>query len=144
MTSLSFPDLNIWLALATHDHIHSALVRRWWQECLGSIAMTRSTQHGFLRLVTTAAVMNGKPLTTDQAWRVYDRFYDDDRVAFLSEPPGIDESFRKLAAGRSASPKIWADAWLLAFAQAAGGKLITLDRALTARGAICLLPKSAG
>jgi hypothetical protein len=34
----------------------------------------------------------------------------------------------------------WADAWLLAFAQAAQGTLVTFDRALAARGARCLLP----
>jgi hypothetical protein len=31
------------------------------------------------------------------------------------------------------------DAWLLAFADACGGKLLTFDRALAARGALCLL-----
>jgi hypothetical protein len=31
--------------------------------------------------------MDGKPLTVDAAWRVYDRLYEDDRVTFVSEPP---------------------------------------------------------
>ena len=34
-----------------------------------------------------------------------------------------------------------ADAWLLAVAEAAGGVLVTFDRALAARGAHCLLAK---
>jgi hypothetical protein len=34
----------------------------------------RFTQLGLPRLVTTAAAMDGKPLTLDQAWVVYDRF----------------------------------------------------------------------
>jgi predicted nucleic acid-binding protein len=38
-------------------------------------------------------------------------------------------------------PKLWADAWLLAFAAAAGGTVVTFDRALAARGAHCLLPE---
>jgi hypothetical protein len=38
-----------------------------------------------------------------------------------------------------ASPKQWADAWLLAFAKVAGGTLVTFDRALVSRGAYCLL-----
>jgi predicted nucleic acid-binding protein len=84
--------------------------------------------------------MDGKPLTIAQAWRVFDRFFDDDRVIFVSEPPEIDRQFRETAVGRLASPKIWADAWLLALAQCAGGVLITFDKALASRGAYCLLP----
>jgi predicted nucleic acid-binding protein len=36
---------------------------------------------------------------------------------------------------------VWADAWLLAVAEAAGGVLVTFDKALAARGAHCLLAK---
>jgi uncharacterized protein len=139
MSSLSFPDVNVWLALAATEHIHSTLARRWWGEEDGAIAFSRFTQLGFLRLVTTAAAMDRKPLTMTQAWRVYDRFYDDDRLTFLAEPVDIEKEFRELSGGRMASPKIWADAWLLALAHAAGGRLVTFDKALVARGAYCLL-----
>jgi len=44
---------------------------------------------------------------------------------------------------RTASPKVWADAWLLAFAETADGVLVTFDKALGPRGALCLLPKRA-
>jgi hypothetical protein len=137
---LSFPDMNVWLALAAPEHIHAPLARNWWDVETGAIAFSRLTQLGFLRLVTTAAAMDGKPLTITQAWRVYDRFYDDDRVIFIPEPPDIDKRFREKAVGRQASPKIWADAWLLTVAQAAGGILVTFDKALGSRGARCLLP----
>jgi toxin-antitoxin system PIN domain toxin len=141
MSLLSFPDINVWLALAAPEHVHSALARRWWDAEDGTIAFCRLTQLGFLRLVTTAAVMDGKPLTISEAWRVYDRFYDDDRVTFISEPPEVEKRFREKAAGKTASPKVWADAWLLAVAQAAEGALVTFDKALAPRGACCLLPK---
>jgi predicted nucleic acid-binding protein len=36
-------------------------------------------------------------------------------------------------AARSAPPKLWADAYLLAFAQTHGGSLISFDRALARR-----------
>jgi hypothetical protein len=133
--------MNVWLALATPEHVHSAVARRWWEGEAGAIAFSRLTQLGLLRLMTTAAAMDGKPLSMAEAWRVYDRFYDDDRVLFLSEPPEVEKRFREKAAGRSVSPKVWADAWLLAFAQAAEGVLVTFDKALGPRGAHCLLPK---
>ncbi len=141
MSSLSFPDLNVWLALAAPEHVHSPLARRWWRQEEGTIAFCRLTQLGFLRLMTTAAAMDGKPLTIAEAWRVYDRFYDDDRVTFLPEPLEVEKRFREKAAARIASPKVWADAWLLAFAQAADGVLVTFDKALGPRGAHCLLPR---
>ncbi|MFP5275468.1 MAG: TA system VapC family ribonuclease toxin [Acidobacteriota bacterium] len=139
MNSLSFPDLNVWLALATAEHVHARLAHRWWDGEEGAIAFCRLTQLGFLRLMTTAAAMDGKPLTVAAAWRVYDRFFEDDRVIFVPEPSAAELEFRKRAVGRIASPKVWADAWLLAFAQAAEGVLVTFDKALRSRGAVCLL-----
>ena len=134
--------MNVWLALATPEHVYASLARRWWQQEDGTIAFCRLTQLGFLRLMTTAAAMDGKPLSIVEAWRVYDRFFEDDRVTiFPQEPPEVEKSFREKAAGRTVSPKVWADAWLLAFAQAAEGVLVTFDKALEARGAACLLLK---
>ncbi|HUI43560.1 MAG TPA: TA system VapC family ribonuclease toxin [Terriglobia bacterium] len=140
MTSLSFPDVNVWLALLLADHVHRKTASLWWEATEGTIAFTRFTELGILRLLTTAGAMNGKPLSMDQAWRAYDRLFEDDRVALFPEPEGVESRFREHARGRTASPKLWSDAWLLAFARAAGGTLVTLDRALAAHGAFCLLP----
>jgi toxin-antitoxin system PIN domain toxin len=139
MISLSFPDLNVWLALAAPDHVHAAIARNWWNKEEGRIAFSRFTQLGFLRLMTTAAAMDGRPLSVNEAWRIHDRFYDDDRVAFIAEPLEVETRFRKNASSRTASPKLWSDAWLLAVAEAAAGTVVTFDRALGARGAHCLL-----
>lgn len=134
-------DINVWLALSAPEHPHNRAARHWWREHEGLIAFVRPTQLGFLRLVTTAAAMDGKPLSIDEAWRVYDRFYVDDRVTFSPEPTDVELRFREMAVGSTASPKVWADAWLLAIAEAAGGVLVTFDKALAARGAHCLLSK---
>lgn len=143
MDSLSFPDVNVWLALAAPEHVHAAIARRWWEQESGAIAFSRFTQIGFLRLMTTAAAMDGKPLTIAEAWRVYDRFYNDERVVFVAEPEEVERRFRERAVGRIASPKLWADAWLLAFAEATEGVLVTFDNAVGPRGARCLLAGSA-
>lgn len=127
------------MALVLEHHVHRTTAKNWWQTTEGIIGLTRFSEVSLLRLLTTAAAMDGKPLSVDQAWRVRDRLFDDDRVAWLSEPVGVDVQFRKYASGKSAAPKQWADAWLLAVASAAGGTLVTFDRALSARGAHCLL-----
>jgi toxin-antitoxin system PIN domain toxin len=140
MTSLSFPDLNVLLALAAHEHVHSAIARRWWNSHQGDIAFCRISQLGLLRLLTTAAVMGNKPLSLDRSWRIYDGLLADDRVTFVYDHPEIDAVFRARAAGDAASPKVWGDAWMLAMAHATGGILVTFDSALGPRGAHCLLP----
>ncbi|WP_420237839.1 hypothetical protein ACOBR2_19980 [Telmatobacter bradus] len=60
-------------------------------------------------------------------------------MVFVSEQVNASAAFRELACGDEISPKVWADAWLLAVAQAADGTLVTFDRALAAKGAHCLL-----
>jgi predicted nucleic acid-binding protein len=68
-----------------------------------------------------------------EAWAAYDRLFDDDRVTVQEELGGVEAAFRGFTRKRHASPRLWADAWLLAFAESAGGVVITLDRALAAR-----------
>jgi uncharacterized protein len=131
--SLAFPDVNVWLALAI-EHIHQEPALRWWREEAGSIGFCRFTQLGFLRLLTTDAVMAGKPLTMHRAWSAYDRLLNDERVEFVAEPSDIEPRLRRLSSGSTGSPKLWADAYLLAFAEQLGGALITFDRALARRG----------
>src|ERR1017187_9727331 len=111
----------------------------WWEQETNRIGFSRLTQLGFLRLMTTAAAMDGKPLTMAEAWRVHDRLFDDDRVAFVPEPSGVEMRFRECASGRAASPKLWADAWLQAFAECAGGAWSPSIRALAARARNAIL-----
>jgi len=127
------------MALLLEHHVHRALARTWWQTSETQIAFTRFTQISVLRLLTTPAAMDGKPLRMEEAWRVHDRFFDDARVVFYPEPTDVESRFREYTRTKTISPKLWADAWLLAFAEAAAGTLVTFDRALAARGAFCIL-----
>ncbi len=78
------------------------------------------------------------------AWIAYDRLFEDDRVSFVEEPANVGISFRQYASGDRASPKLWADAWLLAMAEKSNGTVITFDRALAGRSNRCqLLAESA-
>lgn len=74
-----------------------------------------------------------------QAWSLWDRVWADARMAFLPEPDGLEKEFRARSRLTSRSPKVWSDAYLLAFAVVAGLKLVTFDRALKARGADVLV-----
>lgn len=137
--SLTFPDLNVWWALTTAEHRHHQSARRWWIAEEGVIAFSRITQMGLLRLLTTAAAMDGKPLTMVEAWGIYDSFLTDARVSLIVEPAQLEVRFRSLTGERIIAPKVWTDAYLVAFAEAAGGRVVTFDRAMSLRSASCVL-----
>ena len=97
-----------------------------------SLCFCRSTQQSFLRLLTTAGIMNvygNAALSNKDAWGTYEAFIADDRIVFQSEPPGLNTIWKKLATRHTSSPKLWMDTYLAAFAMAAGAHLITTDKA---------------
>jgi len=134
MNSLNFPDVNVWLALAWGRHSHAEAARKWFEETSSEqFFFCRFTQLALLRLLTTEAVMGRDVLTMRTAWELYDQCCADERIAFLAEPDTLDPRLRSFSTSRHASPKLWADAYLAAFAAASGLKLVTFDRAFRAK-----------
>src|SRR5207244_10393230 len=91
----------------------------------------RSTQLSFLRLLTTSAVFApyGIPaLSNKAAWSTCEGFLADKRIEWAEEPPGLEASWKGLAVGPKASPKLWMDAYLAAFAMSAVFQLVTTDK----------------
>ena len=132
------------MALAASEHIHHDPAHKWWQQETGAIAFCRLTQIGLLRLLTHTVAMDAKPLSLREAWRLHDRLYDDDRVRFVAEPSEVELRFREHTKHGTVSPKLWTDAWLLAFARAAGGTLVTFDQALAERGRLVPIAQKRG
>lgn len=128
-------DVNIWLALALSGHHHHESARAWLDavEDPASVLFCRATQQAFLRLLTNSEILGAygnPPLTNQQAWEAYEAFRADERIAFRAdEPPGIEEAWKRFALKGSASPKLWMDAYLAAFALTAGYRLVTNDGA---------------
>ena len=139
MTKRSFPDVNVWFALAVADHPFHRPARAWWNEESSFAGFCRLTQLGLLRLLTTASAMGGAPLTNAEAWGVYDGFLADSRVRVFPELPALDDVFRSQSSLRQASPKVWVDAYLAAHAAANQAILVTFDRAFTNYGIECLI-----
>jgi hypothetical protein len=133
MTLSVFPDVNVWLALATPGHIHHKDAKRWFDGLdIPDLFFCRFTQIGLLRLLTTSAVMGRDVLNQREAWQAYDKFLDGG-IHFLEEPPTLEDHFRRLTRHASSSPKEWADAYLTAFAVGSGLRLTTFDKALAAK-----------
>ena len=140
MNTLNFLDANVWLALIWNRHADSGKARSWFEQAADEqFFFCRFTQMTVLRLLTTDQVMGKDTKTMSEAWSVWDRVWADSRIAFLPEPEDLEKEFRLRSRLATRSPKVWADAYLLAFAITAGLKLVTFDRALQARGAEVLV-----
>ena len=128
-----FPDINVWVALSYDRHVHHIIARRWFESLapLARLFFCRLTQLGLLRLLTAAAVMGPDQVRSQQeAWNTYDRWLQNERIAFLEEPAALETQFRALTRSPHATPKDWADSYLSAFAETSGLRLVTFDRAL--------------
>ena len=135
MNTLNFLDANVWLALLWRRHTHSEEARSWFEKSKDEqFFFCRFTQITVLRLLTTEKIMGHDTQSMSQAWSLWDRIWADDRVSFLPEPEALEGEFRARSRLNSRSPKIWADAYLLAFASLGGLKFVTFDRALKSRG----------
>ena len=141
-------DSNVWLALALSKHGFHGAARTWLAGRPPREALfCRATQQSFLRLLTTGAVLapyGVPPLSNQAAWSIYEDFLADERIAWVQEPRGLEASWKKLAAGAKASPKLWMDAYLAAFALAGGHQLVTTDRAFKQFKGLGLLVLSKG
>jgi len=131
MKSSLFPDVNVWLALTHNRHVHHPIAAEWFQGTDDPVFFCRFTQLGFLRLLTSEQVMGVDVMSQRRAWATYHRWYEDARVDFHREPESaaMETWLEELSTRPRPSPKVWADAYLAAFAKTAGLKLVTFDEA---------------
>jgi toxin-antitoxin system PIN domain toxin len=128
-------DSNVWLALALSKHVHHTATREWLETVKESVSVVlcRATQQAFLRLLTNASVLGpygNPPLTNREAWAAYEALLTDDRITFRAdEPAGVESLWREFAVRGTASPKLWMDAYLAAFALAGRYQMVTTDAA---------------
>ena len=139
--SFLFPDVNVWIASTYRAHKHYFVAKSWLDSLPEDavLCFCRLTQLGFLRLLTTPAVMQNQTRSQAGAWAVYDDWLQNGHAEFIEEPPGVEPAFRALIQSGQIAPKDWADSYVSAFAQISGLKLVTFDQALHRRTANSLL-----
>ena len=125
------PDVNLWLALSFEAHVHHPRALRWFHRAApDSCAFCRQSQSGFLRLATNPAVFGSETVSLPRAWSLYDELLSDERVQYAPEPPGLEAVWRRYTERHPWSHRVWSDAYLAAFAAAAGLTLVSFDRGL--------------
>ncbi|MES2997251.1 MAG: TA system VapC family ribonuclease toxin [Verrucomicrobiota bacterium] len=123
-------DSNVFLALAVGQHAHHRSAAIWFAELAeaDSAVFCRATRISFCRLLTQKIAPGFVPLTNLEAWTLLDRLMEDDASGFELEPAGLEPVWRQFSEIQTASPKVWMDAYLAAFAITGGLRLVTFDK----------------
>lgn len=129
----SLVDSSVWVAAAFRRHPHHVFVQDELDRATATApaAFCRATQQSFLRLVSTPQVSRAyqpEPVTNRAAWVAYQTLLSRPGFVCLDEPPGTVALWHRLAVRDTASPKVWMDAYLAAFAISGGLDFVTLDR----------------
>ncbi len=128
----SLVDTSVWVAAAFQRHPAHRMAEDELNAAnrRGPLCFCRATQQSFLRLITTPALLRqyqAEGFTNREALVEYTLLRNQLAVTEIDEPPGTAALWHRLAVRDSASPKVWMDAYLAAFAISGGLELITLD-----------------
>jgi len=126
-------DSPVWLASAFPRHPHHVLAQDELERATTSVpaAFCRATQQSFLRLLTSPQVFHAyqpEIMTNHSAWAALEKLLSRPSITVSDEPRGTVALWRRLATRDTASPKVWMDAYLAAFAIVGGLEFVTLDR----------------
>lgn len=126
-------DTNVWLAAAIEGHgSHAKAV-----EILGTATpahpacFCRALEQSTLRLLSTPSIQSHYEtglISNQTAIGLLDAWRSRPGIICLDEPVGTRELWLRLADRGTASPKLWMDAYLAAFAISGGLALVTLDK----------------
>lgn len=126
-------DSNVWLALTFSAHPHHALAKEAFATASveNPACFCRASQQSFLRLATTPVLLKtygAEGLTNEDAVELIRTLRQLPPVSMLEEPAGLESRWLELSGIPSASPKVWMDAYLAAFAILQEMEFVTLDR----------------
>ena len=122
-------DVNVVFPLLLSRHQHRDAALEWFgSAAAGEVVLCRLARLGTLRLLCTAHVMGPDVLRPKSAMQALEALEADERIVLLHEPDGLDTVLKRLVGSCAATPNLWTDAYLAAFARVAGLKLVSFDR----------------
>ena len=125
-------DTSVWIAAVFTTHpFHSQAQQALHDTTPGHPAVfCRSTHQSFLRLASTLALLKtygAEAMTNHDALVALKSLLALPRVCEREEHAGVVALWHRLASRKTASPKVWMDAYLAAFAISGRLRLVTLD-----------------
>lgn len=126
---LDVPDVNVWIALSEPKHsLRKRAEHYWHEEAADRLAFVPITMLGLLRLLTNKTVMQGAPLSSDEAWQVFQKWLAHPTVSLLQGPPGFHPAFHDWLRAGVVTTAGWMDAYLAATARSLGARVVSFDR----------------
>jgi len=125
-------DANVWVAAVflTHPFHREAQQALRGATSSDPAVFCRSTQQSFLRLISTATLLKiygAEGLTNRDTVVALNALLALPQIVERAESAGVADLWLRLAARDTASPKVWMDAYLVAFAITGDLRLVTLD-----------------
>lgn len=129
----SLLDSNIWVAATFSSHpFHEACAGILREATVGEpLLFCRATELSFVRLISSPGIIahyGAEGMTNRLALAVLEALRARPAIRFGEEPTGTGGLWRRIASRDDASPKVWMDAYLAAFAIAGRFTLVSLDR----------------
>ncbi len=125
-------DTSVWIAAVFTTHAFHRQAQQALHETTSAqpAVFCRSTHQSFLRLASTPAVVKAygaDAMTNHDALAALEALLALPQVCERKEHTGVVALWHRLASRKTASPKVWMDAYLAAFAISGGLRLVTLD-----------------
>lgn len=125
-------DASVWVPLSAPDHVHYGRARRYWdEEAADELAFCRVTALALLRHLTNPRILGDAALDGAAAWRALMTWLAVPNIRFLDEPVGLDEWLERWSGALDLHGADWTDAYLAAFAEASGCRLVAFDSDFT-------------
>jgi toxin-antitoxin system PIN domain toxin len=129
-------DTNVWLALTFSSHPFHDQAKAVFDKATpkSPACFCRATQQSFLRLASTPVILaayGATAFTNEDALHLLNSLTALPQIGFLDEPKAAEPLWYRFASLKTASPKVWMDAYLAAFAIKGGAEFVTLDKDFT-------------
>lgn len=127
-------DTNVWLALVLTEHPGHPVAQDWFtglKQEHKSLLFCRFTEQSVLRLLTSEKILhrlNLEAFTNGEAIKALSEMQQNPMVDTGVEPPSTKKLWLKLSTRSTASPKLWMDAYLAAFAISGHHQMVTFDK----------------
>ena len=127
--SADLPDLNVWLALATPDHVHHQQAVAYWKEqSAEEVPFCTVTALGLVRLVRQPKAMGSAVKSAQGASALLQAFCQQPGVRMAAVASDGWDVFHQLMGKEDLPARLCTDTYLAALAISNGWRLVSFDR----------------
>jgi len=121
-------DINVWVAISNPKHSSfNVAVKYWRTQADENLVFCRVTALGFVRVSSQSRAFADGAFSPQEAWTKYTAWIKSKGVTLQADPENLDIYLGQWLASGIVTNRIFMDAYLAAFAVAAGHRLVSFD-----------------